>query len=69
MCNDQRIIVISLKLFHNLLNVSLLIDVTGLWHSMWPLSVCVLISCVGPHFALRGLCGDLNIVGPYFKEL
>lgn len=50
-------------------NASLLIDSSGVLHSVWPLSVFDLISYVGPQLALKGLCGDLNILSPYFKEL
>lgn len=49
-------------------NASLLIDTSGLLHSVWPLRVWFNKLC-GSQVALKGLCEDLNIFSPYFREL
>lgn len=50
-------------------SASLLINTSGLLRSVWPLAVFDLISPVRPQLALKGLCGDLNVLSPYFKAL
>jgi hypothetical protein len=42
---------------------------SGLSHSIWPFSIFDLINYVDPQLALKVLCGDLNILSSYFKEL